>query len=130
VAKGDLTLGEAAKAIGVSVDTLRRWERAGKLRAIRDDRNRRLIPRREVARLAHRPQRHRAGDAFSARNRFPGRVVSIESDGVMALVEIEAGPHRVTAAITRDAVEELGLAPGVKATATVKATSVMVERDS
>ena len=53
---------------------------------------------------------------------------SIEADGVMAIVEIEAGPHRITAAITRDAVDELGLAPGVPATAAVKATSVMVER--
>jgi molybdopterin-binding protein len=124
----DLTLGEAAQEIGVSVDTLRRWERAGKLRTKRDARNRRLVTRREVDRLSRRPKRHRAGDALSARNRFPGRVVSVESDGVMAIVEIEAGPHRVTAAITRDAVEELGLAPGVAATATVKATSVMVER--
>ena len=124
----DLTLGEAAQEIGVSVDTLRRWERAGKLRTKRDSRNRRLVTRREVDRLSRRPKRHRAGDALSARNRFPGRVVSVESDGVMAIVEIEAGPHRVTAAITRDAVEELGLAPGVEATATVKATSVMVER--
>jgi molybdopterin-binding protein len=68
------------------------------------------------------------GDSFSARNRFPGVVRSVDVDGVMALVKIEAGPHLVTAAITRDAAEELGLAPGVKATATVKATSVMVER--
>ena len=124
----DLTLGEAAKEIGVSADTLRRWERAGKLRTKRDARNRRLVSRREAERLARRPTRHRAGDALSARNRFPGRVTSVETDGVMALVEIAAGPHRVTAAITRDAVEELGLAPGVEATATVKATSVMVER--
>ena len=68
------------------------------------------------------------GRPLSARNRFPGVVRSVEIDGVMALVEIEAGPHLVTAAVTRDAVEELGLAPGVPATATVKATSVMVER--
>src|SRR2546421_4960175 len=113
-----LTLGEAAKAIGVSVDTLRRWERAGKLRAVRDDRNRRLIPKREVARLARGPQRHRAGDSLSARNRFPGRVVSVESDGVMALVEIEAGAHPVTPPVTRDAGDELGLAPRGKATPT------------
>jgi len=125
-----LTLGQAAKEIGVSVDTLRRWARAGKLRTTRDARNRRLVTRREAERLAHRPRRHRAGDALSARNRFPGRVTSVESDGVMALVEIEAGPHRITAAITRDAVDELGLAPGVEATATVKATSVMVERSA
>ena len=121
-------LGEAAQEIGVSVDTLRRWERAGKLRTRRDARNRRLVTRREVDRLSRRPKRHRAGDALSARNRFPGRVVSVESDGVMAIVEIEAGPHRVTAAITRDAVEELGLVEGARATAAVKATSVMVER--
>ena len=124
----DLSLGDAAREIGVSVDTLRRWERAGKLRAVRDAQNRRRVPRREVERLAGRPKRHRAGDALSARNRFAGTVTSVEGDGVMALVEIEAGPHRITAAITRDAVDELGLAPGVKATATVKATSVMVER--
>jgi molybdopterin-binding protein len=123
-----LPLGGAARAIGVSVDTLRRWERAGKLRTSRDAANRRRVSRREVERLAGRPERHRAGHALSARNRFPGVVTSVESDGVMALVEIEAGPHRITAAVTRDAVEELGLAPGVPATAAVKATSVMVER--
>jgi molybdopterin-binding protein len=123
-----LTLGEAAKAIGVSQDTLRRWDRAGKIRIRRDERNRRRVPRSEVERLSVRPSRHRSGDELSARNRFPGVVRSVEVDGVMALVEIEAGPHLVTAAVTRDAVEELGLAPGVPATAAVKATSVMVEK--
>jgi len=123
-----LLLGDAARAIGVSTDTLRRWEKAGKLRTTRDSANRRRVPRREVERLASRPQRHHAGDRLSARNRFPGVVRSVEIDGVMALVEIEAGPHLVTAAVTRDAVDELGLAPGVPATAAVKATSVMVER--
>ena len=125
---GDLTLGEAAKAIGVSVDTLRRWDRDGKLRTARDERNRRRVPGAEIERLRARPQRHAAGAPLSARNRFPGVVRSVEVDGVMALVEIEAGPFRLTAAITRDAVEELGLVEGVRATATVKATSVMVER--
>ncbi len=124
----DLSLGEAAQAIGVSADTLRRWDRAGKLRTVRDERNRRRVPETEVARLSGRPRRHAAGDRLSARNRFPGVVRSVEADGVMALVEIEAGPFLVTAAVTRDAVEELGLAPGVPATAAVKATSVMVER--
>jgi molybdopterin-binding protein len=123
-----LLLGEAARAIGVSQDTLRRWDRAGKLRTTRDSQNRRRVPQREVERLSAHPTRHPAGDALSARNRFPGVVRSVELDGVMALVEIEAGPFLVTAAVTRDAVEELGLAPGVKATAAVKATSVMVER--
>ena len=123
-----LLLGDAARALGVSPDTLRRWERAGKLRTTRDEANRRRVPKREVERLSERPDRHKAGSSLSARNRFPGVVGSVESDGVMALVEIEAGPHRITAAVTRDSVEELGLAPGVQATAAVKATSVMVER--
>jgi molybdopterin-binding protein len=124
----DLTLGEAARAVGVSADTLRRWDRAGRLRTTRDARNRRRVPRAEVERLSHRPQRHETGAPLSARNRFPGVVRSVEVDGVMALVEIEAGPHLVVSAVTRDAVEELGLAPGVRATAAVKATSVMIER--
>jgi molybdopterin-binding protein len=125
-----ISIGEAAKQLGVSADTLRRWDAAGKLRTTRDAGNRRRVPVKEVERLRAAPERHATGDEFSARNRFPGVVRSVEADGVMALVEIEAGPHLVTAAITRDAVEELGLAPGVKATATVKATSVMVQRGS
>jgi molybdopterin-binding protein len=124
----DLSLAEAAQAIGVSPDTLRRWDRSGKLRTLRDERNRRRVPEGEVARLSGRPRRHPAGDTLSARNRFAGTVTSVEVDGVMALVELAAGPFRITAAITRDAVDELGLAPGVAATAAVKATSVMVER--
>ena len=120
-------LGDAARALGVSVDTLRRWDRAGKIRTVRDERNRRLVPAKEVERLSARPARHRTGEPLSARNRFPGVVRSVEVDGVMGLVEIEAGGFRITAAITRDAIEELGLAEGVRATATVKATSVMVE---
>jgi molybdopterin-binding protein len=124
----DLSLGRAARAIGVSVDTLRRWDRAGKLETVRDERNRRRVPRGEVERLTSRPERHATGGGLSARNRFPGIVASVEVDGVMALVEIVAGPHRITAAITRDAVDELGLVAGARATAAVKATSVMVER--
>jgi len=123
-----LGIGEAAKLLGVSTDTLRRWDRAGTLRTSRDARNRRRVPVSEVERLREAPARHGTGDSFSARNRFPGVVRSVEADGVMALVEIEAGPHLVTAAITRDAVEELGLIPGARATATVKATSVMIQR--
>ena len=124
----DVSLGEAARALDVSVDTLRRWDREGKIETTRDEGNRRRVPASEIDRLRSHPERHRAGDALSTRNRFPGVVTSVEVDGVMALVEIEAGPHRVTAAITRDAVEELGLVEGVEATAMVKATSVMVER--
>jgi len=125
----DMTLGEAAKAIGVSVDTLRRWDRLGRVTTRRDERNRRLVPAEEVQRLRQHPSRQKTGDGFSARNRFPGRVVSVEVDGVMALVEIQAGPHRVTAAVTRDSVEELGLREGLRVCARVKATSVMVELD-
>src|SRR5205823_9825826 len=88
----DVSLGEAAQAIGVSLDTLRRWDRAGKLKTTRDERNRRRVPRREVERLSAHPRRARTGDALSARNRFPGTVRSVEIDGVMGLVEIEAGP--------------------------------------
>ena len=127
-ARNDLSIGEAARQLGVSADTLRRWDAAGKLRTKRDERNRRRVPVAEVERLRGAPPRHRTGTELSARNRFPGRILSVESDGVMALVELEAGPFRLTAAITRDSVEELGLAPGVEATATVKATSVMIER--
>jgi molybdopterin-binding protein len=124
----DLSLGEAAAALGVSVDTLRRWDRNGRITTTRDGRNRRLVPASEVERLSTRPTRHRTGTERSARNRFAGVVRSVECDGVMALVELEAGPFLVTAAITRDSVEELGLAAGVTATAVVKATSVMIER--
>lgn len=123
-----MSIGEAARQLGVSTDTVRRWDRAGKLRTSRDAGNRRRVPVGEVERLRDAPARHGAGDTLSARNRFAGTVRSVEVDGLMALVEIEAGPHLVTAAITHDAVDELGLAPGVEATATVKATSVMVQR--
>lgn len=123
-----LGIGEAAKMLGVSTDTLRRWDKSGRLKTTRDARNHRRVPVAEVERLRGAPSRHATGDTFSARNRFPGTIRSVEVDGVMALVEIEAGPHLVTAAITRDSVEELGLVPGMKATATVKASSVMVQR--
>jgi molybdopterin-binding protein len=125
-----LSLGEAASALGVSVDTLRRWDRSGRIQTERDSRNRRLVPASEILRLSKRPPRHRTGSTQSARNRFAGVITSVESDGVMALVELEAGPFLVTAAITRDAIDELGLAPGVAATAVVKATSVMIEREA
>jgi molybdopterin-binding protein len=123
----DLALGDAASAIGVSVDTLRRWDGAGKLRTKRDGQNRRRVPVSEVQRLTSHPRRHTTGTGSSARNRFEGVVRSVEVGGVMALVELEAGPFLITAAVTRDSVEELALKPGVDATARVKATSVMIE---
>ncbi|HEX5558785.1 MAG TPA: TOBE domain-containing protein [Gaiellales bacterium] len=122
-----VAIGEAAKSLGVSVDTLRRWERDGRVRSQRDSRNRRMILVSEIERLGgHMPAL--TGDGFSARNRFEGEVESVEVTGVIAQVVIRAGPHRVVAVVTRDAVEELGLAPGIPAVATVKATSVMVAR--
>jgi molybdopterin-binding protein len=120
----DYTAREAAQALGISLDTLRRWDRDGRIRTRRDGANRRVVSAREVARL-------RGGEAshMSARNRLRGTVRSVEVDGLLAQVEIlVTEPTRIVAIVTRDAVEELGLEPGAPATAIVKSTSVMVER--
>lgn len=122
-----LKIGEAATALGVSVDTLRRWERQGRLRTQRDAANHRLVSEAQVRKLGGRIP-SRVGTGVSTRNRFEGRVTSVELSGVVGLVEIEAGPHRIVSVITRDAIQELGLEPGVPVAAMVKATSVMVER--
>lgn len=115
---------EAARALGISLDTLRRWDRAGRIRTERDSANRRVVPLSELARLTGG-----AGEpALSARNRFRGVVREVKLDGLLAQIELEAGPFRVVAVITREAVEQLGLRPGVEATALVKATSVLLER--
>src|SRR2546423_3076653 len=126
-AASDPPLGGAARALTAGPAPRRRGARAGKLRTVRDEHNRRHVPAAEVTRLRGAPPRHETGHTLSARNRFPGVVKSIEVDGVMALVELEAGPFRLTAAVTRDAVEELRLVVGAPATAAVKATSVMIE---
>jgi molybdopterin-binding protein len=120
---------EAARALGISLDTLRRWDRDGRIRVVRDSSNRRMVPVSEVERLAGRPPVVRTGAPLSARNRLAGVVRKVETDRVMALVEIEAGPYVLAAVITRDAVEELALSPGVPVVATIKATSVMVGRE-
>ena len=117
------TASEAAAALGISVETLRRWDRAGRIRTRRDAANRRIVTAAEVARLRGE-ERHE----LSARNRFRGIVRRIEAEGLLAQVELDAGPFRVVAVVTREAVEELGLKPGAPATAIVKATSVMLER--
>ena len=114
---------EAAAALGISVDTLRRWDRAGRIRTRRDSANRRIVTAGEIARLRGREVRE-----LSARNRFRGTVRQIKTEGLLAQVELDAGPFRVVAVVTREAVEELGLEPGAPATAIVKATSVMLER--
>ena len=122
-------IGEAAAMLGVRVETLRRWERAGTLTTTRTAGGQRLVPAAEVARLlSDRRERPRVTSA-SVRNRFPGVVTEVKRDGLAATVEILAGPHRVLAFVTREAVDEMGLEPGMRAVATVKATNVMVEVD-
>jgi molybdopterin-binding protein len=118
------TAAEAARALGISIDTLRRWDRSGRIRTHRDAANRRLVPAAEIERL-----KGADGDRMSARNHFRGVVRAVKVDGLLAQVEIDVTePARVVAIITRDAAEELGLKPGMGAAAVVKATSVMVER--
>jgi molybdopterin-binding protein len=119
-------IGEAAKTLGVRVETLRRWEREGKLTVSRTEGGQRVVAAAEVARLLAERQGRRPRGAGSARNRFPGVITEIKRDTLSATVEIQAGPHRVLAFITREAVEQLGLEVGSEAVATVKATSVMV----
>jgi len=117
------TAAEAARALGISLDTLRRWDRAGRIKTKRDSANRRLVPAAEVARL-----RGDDVEQMSARNRFRGVVRDVTVEGLLAQVEIDVTePARVVAIITRDAAEELGLHPGIGASAVVKATSVMIE---
>jgi molybdopterin-binding protein len=115
---------EAARMLGISIDTLRRWDRAGRIRTERDEANRRLVPASEVDRL-----RGRETETISARNRLHGVVRDVTLDGLLAQVEIDVTePARLVAIITREAAEELGLEPGAPATGIVKATSVMVEQ--
>lgn len=122
-------IGDAAEVLGVRVETLRRWERDGKLRMTRSGGGQRLVPASEVARLlAVRRDDHRPR-ARSVRNRFSGIVTEVKRDELAATVEILAGPHRILAFVTREAVDEMGLGVGMRATATVKATNVMVEVD-
>jgi molybdopterin-binding protein len=119
-------IGEAAKLLGVRVETLRRWERDGKLTTERTEGGQRTVDAADVARLLAEREGRRPIAAGSARNRFPGVITEIKRDKLSATVEIQAGPHRVLAFITREAVDQLGLKVGMQAVATVKATSVMV----
>lgn len=115
---------EAARALGISLDTLRRWDRQGRIRTRRDSANRRIVPVTEVERL-----RARDPHGLSARNRFPGVVESVRIEGLLAQVRIAVTePVEITAIVTADAVAELGLERGTPASAVVKSTSIMVER--
>jgi molybdopterin-binding protein len=124
MAKQQYSASEAAAALGISVDTLRRWDRQGRIRAERDKSNRRVVPASEIDRLRGEP-----GSAhLSARNRFNAVVTDVKIEGLMAQVEmVVSDPVRLVAVVTRDAVEELGLKQGMPATAIVKSTSVMVQ---
>ena len=123
----DYRIGQAAEALGVRIETLRRWERDGKLTTVRTPGGQRRVPATEVARLLAERRAARPEGGVSRRNAFAGVITGVTKDKVSALVEIQAGPHRVVSLITREAADELGLKPGMEAVATVKATSVMVE---
>jgi molybdopterin-binding protein len=124
VAKQQYTASEAAAALGISLDTLRRWDRAGRIRVKRDSSNRRVVAAREIDRLRGDGK----GEHLTARNRFRGTVTDVQVDGLMAQVElVVTEPARIVALVTRDAVEELGLKKGMSATAIVKSTNVMVQ---
>jgi molybdopterin-binding protein len=125
-----LRVGQAAEMLGVSVETLRRWEADGRLRMARSDGGQRMVAVEEVTRLLE--ERRRAATdrpivAQSARNRFAGIVTRIEKDRVAAVVEVMAGPHRLVSLMTAEAVDDLGLVVGQEAVCVVKATNVMVE---
>ncbi len=118
------SIGEAAKMLGISVDTLRRWDRSGRINTERDSSNRRIVPAQEIDRL----RGDQGSVHLTARNRFNGIVTDVKIDGLIAQVEmVVSDPVRLTALVTRDAVDELQLRPGMAATAIVKSTSVMVQ---
>jgi molybdopterin-binding protein len=125
-----LRVGQAAEMLGVSVETLRRWETEGRLRMARSDGGQRLVDIDEVARLLDE-RRKAATDrpivAQSARNRFPGIISRIERDRVAAVVEVIAGPHRLVSLMTAEAVDDLDLKVGDEAVCVVKSTNVIVE---
>lgn len=120
-------IGEAAQMLGVRVETLRRWERDGKLHTTRTSGGQRRVPTTEVARLLAEARPQQPIAQASQRNRFAGVITEIKRDKLAATVEIQAGPHRILAFITREAVDQMGLAPGMQAVAAVKATNVTIE---
>jgi molybdopterin-binding protein len=125
-----LRVGQAAEMLGVSVDTLRRWEADGRLSMARSEGGQRLVEIAEVRRLLEARRKsttQRPTIAGSARNRFPGVVTRIERDRVAAVVEVMAGPHRLVSLMTAEAVDDLDLKVGDEAVAVVKATNVIVE---
>ena len=125
-----LRIGQAAELLGVGIDTLRRWEMSHKLRVIRTSGGQRIVPILEVSRLLAERRRGTADRpivAQSARNRFVGIVTRVERDGVAAVVEVLAGPHRLVSLMTAEAVDELDLTIGLEVVCVVKSTNVIVE---
>ena len=125
-----IRVGQAAEMLGVSVETLRRWEAEGRLRMERSEGGQRVVEVSEITRLLDERRRlatDRPIVAQSARNRFAGIVTRIERDNVAAVVEVIAGPHRLVSLMTAEAVDELGLEVGKEAVCVVKATNVIVE---
>ena len=121
-------IGEAAKLLGVRVETLRRWEAEGKITLVRSEGGQRLVPTAVIAKLLAKERKHQLPIASeSVRNRFAGVITEVKKDGVMATVEMQAGPFRILAAITREAADDLALAPGMEAVAAMKATNVTIE---
>ena len=125
-----IRVGQAAEMLGVTIETLRRWESEGRVRRQRSGGGQRQVDLSEITRLL--AERRRAGTdrpivAGSARNRFAGIVTRIEQDRVVAVVEILAGPHRIVSLMTAEAVDELGLKVGDEAIGVVKATNVIIE---
>ncbi|MGA2513773.1 MAG: TOBE domain-containing protein [Candidatus Limnocylindrales bacterium] len=125
-----LRVGQAAEMLGVSIETLRRWDTDGTIRMERSAGGQRVVAISEVSRLLDERRRSKPDRpivAQSARNRFPGVVTRVERDGVAAVVEVMAGPHRLVSLLTAEAVIELGLKVGDEVVCIVKATNVMVE---
>ena len=122
--KRNFRVGEAAQLLGVSDDTVRRWAESGRLTLSGTPAT---IDGVELAALAQELGSEQGASTSSARNRFIGIVTKVTKDTVMAQVELQAGPFRVVSLISREAVDELGLEPGVLATASVKATNVGIE---
>ncbi len=126
-----MRISEAAELLGVSDDTVRRWLDSGRLTAGPEAPGPRTVDGASIAAaMAEQAVDPAPVSIQSARNRFPGIITRVERDGVMALVEIQAGPHRVTSLLSRESADELGLAPGVRAAAVIKSTNVIVELEA
>ncbi|GAB2933869.1 TOBE domain-containing protein [Streptomyces mayteni] len=127
------SIGRAARLLGVSPDTVRRWADSGRLPTRRDEAGRRLIEGQDLAAFAVSLAQDPGSDASddeprtSVRNAFPGIITAVRLGDVAAQVEVQAGPHRLVSLLTREAVEELGLAVGMEAVARVKATNVHID---